>query len=119
MLFRRKIEIEMHNDNLSIYIFAFYKNREVGRMLCGIDKEKRLIKIGDITCKKKNRGYGSLLMTKLIEFAKTNGFKVIIGWLSCVDKDHAKLLYHFYQKFGFEITPNAEGMKFADIRLNL
>lgn len=119
MFFKRKIEIVMRNDNSSIYIYAFYKNREVGRIACGTDKEKRLIKIGDITCKRNNKGYGSIMMAKLIEFAKTNGFKVIIGWLSYVDKGHEKRLYHFYQKFGFEITPNDEGMKFADISLIL
>lgn len=109
----------MRNDNSSIYIYAYYKNREVGRIVCGVNEENKLIKIGDIICKRKNRGYGSLMMKKLIEFSKTNGFKVIIGWLSYVDKGHEKRLYHFYQKFGFEITPNDEGMKFADIRLNL
>lgn len=91
----------------------------IGRIVCGLNKENKLIKIGNITCEKSNRGYGTLMMTKLIEYAKANGFKDIIGWMSYVEKEHEDRLYHFYQKFGFEITLNVEGMKFADIKLKL
>lgn len=119
MFFKRKVDIEVRSYKESINIRAYYKNREVGRILCCINDENRQIKIGDITCKKNNRGYGTLMMEKLIEFAKANKFEVITGWLSYVDKGHEKRLYHFYQKFGFEITPNDEGVKFADIKFRL
>lgn len=119
MLLKRKIEIEIRHDNSSIYIYAYCKNREVGRIGCTIIEGNKQVKIDDITCTKNNKGYGSLMMMKLIKFAKENGFQSIIGFLACVDRGHEKRLYHFYQKFGFEITPNDEGMKFADIRLNL
>lgn len=119
MFFCTKIEVEVYSYKESINIRAYCQDREVGRISCCINDENRQIKIGDITCKKNNKGYGSLMMEKLIEFAKVNKFEVITGWLSCVDRGHEKRLYHFYQKFGFEIAPNDEGIKFADIRLKL
>lgn len=119
MFLKRNIEIEINNDNSSVYIHSYYKNQEVGRISCGINKKKKQIKIGDITCKKCNKGYGSLMMEKLIEFAKENGIKSIIGFLSRVDMGHEERLCHFYQKFGFEIVPNDKEMKFADIKLSL
>lgn len=119
MFFKRKVDIEVRSYKESINIRAYCQNREVGRILCCTNDENRQIKIGDITCKKNNRGYGSLMMEKLIDFAKANKFDVITGWLSYVDKEHEKRLYHFYRKFGFEIIPNDEGMRFADIILKL
>lgn len=119
MHFKRNIETVIHNDNSSLYIYALYKGRLVGQIGCGIDNKAKLISIGDITCKKNNKGYGSSLMAKLIEFAKVNGFKGIEGWLSHVDFNHKERLYHFYRKFGFDIISNDEGMRFADIKLQL
>lgn len=119
MLFKRNIEIEIRNDKSSLYVYALYKDQIVGKIVCGIDEETKLIEIGDITCKRNNRGYGSLMMAKLIEFAKVHDFRGINGWLSYVDYDHKERLYHFYQKFGFEIIQSKEGMKFADIKLEL
>lgn len=119
MFLKRNIEIKMHSDNSFINVYALYKCREVGRIACGIDERAKLVMVGDITCKRKNRGYGSLMMEKLIEFAKANNFREIKGWLSCVDRGHEKRLYHFYQKFGFKIVPHDEGIKFADIKLSL
>lgn len=119
MFSKRNIEIEIRNDSSSLYVYALKKNQRVGKIACGIDEETKLIKIGDITCKRNNRGYGSLMMAKLIEFAKVNDFRGITGWLSYLDMGHEKRLYHFYQKFGYEIVPNDEGMGFADIKLSL
>lgn len=59
------------------------------------------------------------MMQSLISYAKENNFSYIDGWLSTVDADHTDRLYHFYNKFGFEITPNDYGNKFADIKLTL
>ncbi|MBD5488051.1 MAG: GNAT family N-acetyltransferase [Lachnospiraceae bacterium] len=119
MIFKRNIDIEIRNDSSSLYVYALYKNYRVGKIACGIDEETKLITIGDITCKKNNKGYGSLMMAKLIEFAKVNDFQGINGWLSHVDMEHEERLYHFYQKFGFEIVPNDDGLKVADIKLQL
>ncbi len=119
MFSKRNIEIEIRNDKSSLYVYALYKDQIVGKIACGIDEETKLIKIGDITCKRNNRGYGSLMMAKLIEFAKVHDFRGINGWLSYVDMGHEKRLCHFYQKFGFGIVPNDDGMKFADIILEL
>lgn len=119
MFFKRKIEIEIQKDNMFLDIYALYQDQEIARIKCTINKKNKQIRINDINCKKNNKGYGSLMMEKLIDFAKANKFDVITGWLSCADKGHEKRLYHFYQKFGFEITPNDEGVKFADIKLRL
>ena len=91
----------------------------MGQMTCEIHKESKSIKICDILSEKENSGYGSLMMQKLIEFANQNDFMYIDGWLSRYDYDHKERLLHFYQKFGFNITPCDENIKFADIKLNL
>ena len=44
------------------------------------------------------------MMQKLIEYAKENGYSRLYGNLSDVDIGHKDRLYHFYEKFGFEIT---------------
>lgn len=85
-------------------------------MTCIIKEESQEVIISDIECEKNNNGYGSLMMEKLIAFAKQNGFIYITGWISKVDIDHVDRLYHFYQKFGFEIIPNEERMKIADLK---
>lgn len=59
------------------------------------------------------------MMKELIEYSRQNEFAHINGWLSKVDYDHKDRLYHFYQKFGFEIIQKEEEMKFADIKLEL
>lgn len=91
----------------------------LGKITCIINKELRLITISDIECQKSNRGYGSIMMKELVKYARQNEFKQINGWLSKVDYDHKERLYHFYQKFGFEIIQKEERMKFADIKLEL
>jgi GNAT superfamily N-acetyltransferase len=50
-----------------------------------------------------NKGYGSLMMQKLLEFASLKGLDTIHGNLSLVDKDHEERLQHFYEKHGFDI----------------
>ena len=54
-------------------------------------------------------------------YAKENGYKTIYGHLSTVDLDHKDRLYHFYEKFGFEITENEEQNSnfYGKITLNL
>lgn len=51
-----------------------------------------------------NSGYGSVLMTHLINYLKNSGFHSMTGIISWVDFDHEEKLRHFYSKFGFEIT---------------
>lgn len=119
MLFNKvnETEIEIYKSTLKVY--AICKDEIYGTIICAINKENKAIKICDINCKRNNKGYGSLMMKELIEYAKMNKFIYINGWLSEVDVNHVKRLYHFYYKFGFEIIPDKDGMKFADIKLNL
>ena len=126
---RNKFEMQ---EYISDYLYCI--NVKIGNkyfpnaMRCFIDKENKTIKIGDIligeetsssfsTRSYKNyirKGYGTQMMNKLIDFAKSNGYKRIIGDLSSVDdnnsldKDHRERQIHFYKKFGFKILPNEE-----------
>ena len=94
-------------------------HRYVGRIVCSIDNEKRCINLSDIYCYKISKGYGSAMMIALISYARSNNYTTIDGWLSRVDYGHKERLYHFYKKFGFEISPNDTKMKFADMKLLL
>lgn len=57
-----------------------------------------------------NEGYGSIVMSQFLEYIKSLPVKTISGWLSPVDlnrsEEHKELLFHFYTKFGFQITEN-------------
>lgn len=118
-MFKKVIETTVCTHTSLLVIKAIYKNKIQGNMKCIINQETETITISDIECKKNNKGYGSIMMGKLIEIAKQNGIKCIDGWLSKADIDHRERLYHFYQKFEFEIISNDNGSKFADIKLIL
>ena len=52
-----------------------------------------------------NQGYGTMLMSELLRYAKMHKVTRISGWLSFIDlDDHPERLQHFYRKFGFTIT---------------
>lgn len=115
MLGKKKIDIDIQDEELLLVIIATHKNKCIGRINCVKGNEK--ITIGDIQCKKNNKGYGSAMMLVLIDYAKQNEIEYIEGWMSDADKDHIDRLYHFYQKFGFEIIPCEKEVKMADIKL--
>lgn len=117
MFIKKKIDTNIQAEESLLVICATRQNKCVGRIKCVKIKEK--ITIGDIQCKKNNNGYGSAMMLALIGYAKQNELECIEGWLSNVDGDHIERLYHFYQKFGFEITPCKKEFKMADIKLIL
>lgn len=119
MFFKKKMDVIIYDEFSSLTIIATCNDKFAGRIDCRIWEDEKRISIGDIQCKKNNKGYGSLMMEKLIEYAKQHGFTSIDGWLSKVDFNHAERLYHFYHKFDFEIIPNEDTCKFADIKLNL
>lgn len=119
MLFQKSIEVKIYNDTPMLTLYAVREKKILGKITCITNEELQEITISDINCKKNNKGYGSLMMEKLIEFAKQNGFVYITGWISKVDIDHVNRLNHFYQKFGFEIISNKKGMKISDLRLLL
>lgn len=117
MFGKKKIDIDIQDKELLLVIIAKHKNKYLGRIDCVREHEK--VAIGDIRCKKNNKGYGSVMMLALIDYAKKNEIEYIEGWLSDADKDHIERLYHFYQKFGFEIIPCENGVQMADIKLIL
>lgn len=119
MFFKRLIKTKVCVNEPVLQIYVVCNKKVLGRTACIIDEELRAIVISDIECKMNNRGYGSVMMEELIEYSRQNEFAHINGWLSKVDYDHKDRLYHFYQKFGFEIIQNEEGIKFADIKLVL
>lgn len=65
------------------------------------------IHIQDFIGSEINQGYGSIVMQQFLKFFKTLHVDKVTGFLSFVDlgrsPEHKQLLYHFYQKFGFEI----------------
>lgn len=50
-----------------------------------------------------HRGYGSVLLTALIDIALENSIKEISGWISYADEDHFDKLDYFYKKHGFAV----------------
>ena len=77
----------------------------LGMVKCVIQNQE--LKITDIEIfdeEYKNKGYGSELMKRLLEYSEKRKIKKIIGELSKVDDDHKEMLFHFYKKFGFDIT---------------
>ena len=116
---KKNIDTIIYEDFPTFKIESYKSKKFMGQIICEINKESKRIKICDIHSEKKNKGYGTLMMQKLIEFANQRDFMYIDGWLSCVDYDHKERLLHFYQKLGFKITPCNENIKFANIKLDL
>ncbi len=55
-----------------------------------------------------NHGFGSILLSKLIQIARNRDSNTISGWLSRVDSDHLDRLVYFYKKHNFEVILNNE-----------
>lgn len=114
---------------------SFYIHIQIGKkyfnnaMKCVLHRDENTILIGDIFIegdtsgllgflqhytRYTNKGYGTQMMNMLLEFAKENSYKKIVGNLSDVDDnnafdpEHRKRQIHFYKKFGFKILPNEE-----------
>lgn len=65
-----------------------------------------------------NHGYGSILLSTLIEIAKKRNINSITGWISSVDSDHIDRLVHFYKKHNFEVILDANSsgsLKIGDL----
>lgn len=69
-----------------------------------VDPETKLMRIADIRIEgnRVNRGYGSILMTAIMQLVDQLQIRFITGWISGVDWDHIDRSVHFYRKFGFE-----------------
>lgn len=63
------------------------------------------IELADIDIKEDiaNEGYGSILLSALIEIAKNKKTHSISGWISRVDENHIDRLVHFYKKHNFKV----------------
>lgn len=63
------------------------------------------LEIADIKFNNKYRrkGYGSELMKIVLEYSEKKKIKKVTGKLSVVDYDHKEMLFHFYEKLGFNI----------------
>lgn len=103
-------EIRAEQTGSLLMIKLYVNNIREARIQCTIESDSTIL-IGDIihdSEKKYNKGYGTAMMQKLIEYAQENGYSRLYGNLSDVDIGHKDRLYHFYKKFGFEITEYAE-----------
>lgn len=119
ILSKKNIDTIIYENFPTLKIDVYKNKKSMGKIICEINKKSKSIKICDIYSDKKNRGYGSIMMQNLIEYGKKNDFIYIDGWLSRVDYGHKERLLHFYQKFGFKVTPCNENIKFANIKLDL
>ena len=125
-LFPKKITVKLYTepDVSSINIRLFVNDRQEAIMNC-VKESGSSILIGDIRHDDErpryNKGYGTMMMKKLLEFSGENGYTYIHGNLSTVDLDHKDRLHHFYQKFGFTITeyPEPQGNYYGKIELHL
>lgn len=123
-LFRRKekqpdFEIVIEQDDYYLSVKAINNGNRLAHIICVIDDDKRIM-IGDIqhtVSKSYNKGLGSAMMEKLIEYAAKNGYSELYGNLSVVDSDHKNRLHHFYNKFGFEIIeyPEVKDIYYGEI----
>ncbi|MBE6848090.1 MAG: GNAT family N-acetyltransferase [Ruminococcus sp.] len=106
-----------------LMIKLYVNNSREAQIKCVLESDTTIL-IGDIEHVKEenfNKGYGSAMVEKLIQFAKENGYSHIYGNLSMVDLDHQERLYHFYEKFGFKITEydDQQGNYFGRIDLDI
>ena len=73
---------------------AFFKENFTNISLADIEIEEPLA----------NHGYGSILLSTLIQIAKTKDVNTITGWISNVDSSHLDRLVHFYKKHDFKVS---------------
>lgn len=112
------------SDTGALFVRLYVNDRLTARMMC-VEEPGTAILIGDILHSNEgadyNKGYGSLMMEQLLEYAGENGIAYIHGNLSEVDLEHKDRLHHFYEKFGFLITeyPELEGSYYGKIELYL
>ena len=106
------VEVEL-NDGLLI-IRCMLNGEECARILCVVESASTIL-ISDIWHRNKkkdyNKGYGTLMMEFLIQYANNNNYECVYGNLSDIDLDHKERLHHFYRKFGFSVIEYSETQK--------
>lgn len=116
-------EVRIDNSDMLLTVKCFVKGKLVSKMQCVIESDESIL-IGDIIhsqSRNYNKGYGSIMMDKLISYATEQGYSAIHGELSTVDANHKERLHHFYEKFGFTITeyPENRDCYYGEIRKEL
>lgn len=116
-------EVRIEKSDMVLMVKCFIKNRMVSKIQCVVESDESIL-IGDIVHMKNrdyNKGYGSIMMDKLLSYATEFGYKAIHGNLSIVDTDHKERLHHFYEKFGFTIIeyPESKNCYYGEIQKNL
>ena len=108
------------SDCLLLMNVTIGKQNYSNAMKCVLDEDKKEILIGDICIdenrylKHINKGYGTKMMEKLLEFVNENGYETVVGNFgvadenSATDPTHRERQIHFYKKFGFSILPSEE-----------
>lgn len=109
------------NDDATVSCYAFKLRKQkignpctkkigevYGKFLYDEDGDSRRYKkeiwISDFTVSQPSNGFGSILMSHLITYAKKCGAKYISGKFSFVDEHNADRRQRFYEKHGFIIS---------------
>lgn len=125
MFFKKelKYDIELYKEGNYISVTAKNKKGVLSRMVCVYKEDDNAIYICDIRMETqyRNKGIGSRMMERLIDYAKNNNIKKITGSLSKVDNEHKERLFHYYKKFGYEIKmlEKPQDLFYAEIEKNL
>ena len=106
-----KVSVNIDPSDAMLMVRLSVNGVRRARIQCVIESERTIL-IGDIIHDNQtadyNKGYGTLMMEKLVAYAKEAGFSYIYGNLSMVDCDHKERLHYFYKKIGFTITEYTE-----------
>lgn len=116
-------DIVINEYDYSLTIMTVVNNKWIAKMICVLESDDTIM-IGDIlhnSSNNYNNGHGTMLLNKLISYAKENNYSFIYGNLSDVDLNHKSRLHHFYKKCGFTITeyPEKQDCYYGKIELNL
>lgn len=103
------LHLNFYGYNYNNLLFTYYKPQRLYVDVCqnGENEYSKHFFIYE-TLVVPNKGYGSIMMEVLINYAKSLAFNIeyISGFLSFVDtadEEHNQRLRHFYSKFGFTI----------------
>lgn len=77
ILLKKNIDTIIYEDFPTLKIESYKNKKFMGQIICELNKESKRIKICDIHSERKNKGYGSLMMRKLIEYADQKDFMYI------------------------------------------
>ncbi|MDR9507172.1 hypothetical protein P4479_08380 [Brevibacillus agri] len=88
-----------------------YYNDHVLSLAYTLKPDKKRLVIDDIQTTEFNKGYGSVAMKYLIEFAQKQKVEIISGWISPVDWDHINRLKKFYENHDFIVSLNHEAKR--------